>query len=40
MTIFSFVHVAPVTGQLLAWCLGLNHHSGRVPWAEATVAAF
>ena len=39
MTIFSFVHVAPVTGQLLAWCLGLNHHSGRVPWVEAAVAA-
>lgn len=38
MTILSFAHAAPGTGRLLAWCLGVAHHSGRVPWVETAVA--
>jgi hypothetical protein len=39
MTIFSFLHVAPVTGRILAWCLQVEHHPGRVPWVETAIAA-
>jgi len=38
MTIFSFLHMAPVIGRVLAWCLPVEHHSGRVPWLETAVA--
>jgi beta-lactamase regulating signal transducer with metallopeptidase domain len=39
MTIVGFVHVAPVTGWIVAWCLGTEHHPGTVPWVETAVAA-
>lgn len=38
MTVFSFLHVSPVTGHLLAWCLGVEHHRGPVPWIETGLA--
>lgn len=39
MTIVSFVHVAPVSGDFLSWCLGIEHDPARVPWVEAGLAS-